>query len=205
MANNPETHSERLDENVAERNELKNLEKKKSPEKNITKAEIEKGERDLALKREQAEKHLGAEREKRELDLARDKEKAAEKQAEKVPEKKDPKSYTPAQKKTVYKTQMKHVQAQLPRGSRAFSKVIHNTAVEKVSDVAGKTIFRPSALVGGAVTGLVLGGSVYVIAQFYGYSSFVESWMLPILLIIGAVLGVAVELIINLFRHKDEE
>ena len=72
-----ENNNEKLRDNSAERaenSELKNLERVKTPEKKLTKAEIEKGERDIAKKGEQAEKKIAAEREKRELELAKEQE-----------------------------------------------------------------------------------------------------------------------------------
>lgn len=103
----------------------------------------------------------------------------------------------------MYKREIKNVQSQLPRGSRTFSKVVHNAAVERVSDAAGKTVFRPSALIGGAVTGLILGITVYLIARFYGYV--MPSLLLVVLLLVGAILGVIVEFAVGLFRPKEEE
>ena len=41
-----------------------------------------------------------------------------------------------------YKATMKEVQTHMSPGSRAFSKVIHNKTVEKVSEVAGNTVAR---------------------------------------------------------------
>lgn len=202
MSKNPESSSERLQENSAEKVELKNLERAKNTEKEPTKAELEQGEKDLALKHEAAEKKLTAEKEKRELEHSKEKEKIKAEKNEEIPEKKDPSSYTPDQKKAVYKKEISKAQAQLSRGSRAFSKVIHNTAVEKVSDAAGKTVFRPSALIGGAVTGLVLGILVYIVARYYGYA--IPGLFLSLLLVVGAVLGVIVEFVVGLFRRKEE-
>ncbi len=204
MASNPESNKEKYQDGAAERaeqSELKNLERAKAPEKKFTKAEKEQGEADLARKHESAEKKLSAEKEKQELELSKEKAKA-EKSQEVAPEKKDPNSYTRAQKKAVYKKEMKHVQAQLPKGSRAFSKVIHNSAVEKVSDVAGKTVFRPSALMGGAITGLIFGVLFYMVARYYGYV--IPTWMLSILLIAGAIVGVLIEFVISRFHHDTE-
>ena len=188
----PESGAEKL-----ETSQLKKLEReKKTPE--ISKAEKEAGEKELARRHEAAERKLSAEK-KKESDLERKKE-DIEKIEKRPPKAKPAASFSKKEKAVVYKKQIKTVQAQLPRSSRAFSKVIHNSAVEKVSDVAGKTVLRPSALVGGAVVGLAAGITVYFVARYYGY--FMPNWLLPILLVLGGVIGVAAELIINRFRTE---
>lgn len=194
MADRAELEPESGAEKKLENESLKNLERSKTPE--VSKSEIEAGEKDLAKRGEAAERKLSAEK-KRESDLEKES-KNLEKAEHKPPKAKAPASYTKKEKTQVYKKEIKTVQAQLPRASRTFSKVIHNAAVEKVSDAAGKTVFRPSALVGGAVVGLAAGITVYIVARFYGY--YMPSWLLPILLVLGALLGVAAELILNRLR-----
>ena len=118
-------------------------------------------------------------------------------------EKKDPSSYTPSQKKSVYKKEIKSVQSHLPRGSRVFSKIVHNPVIEKVSDVTAVTIFRPSALIGGSLAGLIFGIAIYVAAQYYGY--IMPNWILVALLIAGALLGLILEAFAKLLtrgKHK---
>ena len=117
-------------------------------------------------------------------------------------EEKSPAKYTKAEKKAAYKKEIKKVQGQLPKRSRTFSKFIHNPVVESVSDVAGKTVFRPSVLIGGSVTGLVLGLVVYVVAVYYGY--LIPSITLVLFLLIGAVLGAVVEFIFHRFHHPED-
>jgi hypothetical protein len=73
------------------------------------------------------------------------------------------------QKEASFKRQMKEIQADQPPVSRAFSKVIHNKAVEKTSDIVGATVARPNAILAGAVTAFVLTLAVYTIAKIYGY------------------------------------
>lgn len=194
MADRSEIEPESGVEKSPERQDLKNLERSKSPE--VSKAEIEAGEKDLAKRGEAAERKLSAEK-KKEADIEKEN-KNVEKAEHKSPKAKVPASFTKKEKSQVYRKEIKTVQAQLPRSSRVFSKVVHNAAVEKVSDAAGKTVLRPSALVGGAVVGLAAGITVYTIARYYGY--YMPSWLLPILLILGALLGVAAELILNRLR-----
>ena len=202
-----ENNSEKLRDSGAERvenTELKNLEKVKTPEKKLTRAEIEKGERDIAKKGEQAEKKIAAEREKKELELAKEQERAKNEKGEQHDKDvKSPSKYTKQEKRQAYKKEIKKVQSQLPRGSRAFSKVVHNPVIETISDATAKTIFRPSALIGGSITGLVLGLIIYLVARYYGYP--ISTMTLVLLLIVGAILGVIVELIVGMFKKPSKQ
>ncbi|MDB5184241.1 MAG: hypothetical protein JWN38_49 [Candidatus Saccharibacteria bacterium] len=61
------------------------------------------------------------------------------------------------------------IQRQESAPARAFSKVIHQRAVRVVSNAAGKTVSRPSGLLGGGVLAL-LGTSLYLyFAKHYGF------------------------------------
>lgn len=195
-----ENNPEKLN-NTPEKSERKDLglEKAKSPEKNISKSELEKQESELAKRGEQAEKKLAAEKEKRELDLSKEK---VKRESQPETRKREASSYTKAEKKAVYKKQLSHVRAQLPRGARTFSKVVHNPVVEKVSDATAKTVFRPSALIGGAVSGIVIGLIIYFGARYYGYV--MPTFTLIALLIAGGILGVLIEFIITRFKPKQE-
>lgn len=93
------------------------------------------------------------------------------------------------QKEASFKRQMKDVQAELSPASRVFSKVIHNRAIEKTSDILGSTVARPNAILAGAVTAFILTLAVYVVAKNIGYSlsgfetiaAFVIGWTLGII------------------------
>ena len=47
-----------------------------------------------------------------------------------------------------YKATMRRVEAGLPGYQRRFSKIVHNPIVDQVSQVAGRTVARPSAITG---------------------------------------------------------
>lgn len=72
-------------------------------------------------------------------------------------------------RRLMFKRTLTSVQKQLSTPSRAFSKVIHNPAVDRVSTVAEKTIARPKGiLVGGFVA---FAGCLYTfyLAKHYGF------------------------------------
>jgi len=76
---------------------------------------------------------------------------------------------TKEDRKDSFKKTMETVQSQLPKSSRTFSKVIHNPTVEKVSEVTGKTIARPNAILSGSVAAFVLTLAIYTLAKINGY------------------------------------
>lgn len=92
-------------------------------------------------------------------------------------------------KEASFKKTIKEVQKELPPISRTFSKVVHNRAVEKASDVVGSTIARPNAMLAGAVSAFVVTLVVYVIAKTFGYplsgfesiGAFIAGWIIGVL------------------------
>lgn len=89
-------------------------------------------------------------------------------------------------RETSFNATMDTVQAEMPKANRAFSRLIHNKTVEKVSDVTGNTVARPNAILSGAVFAFLLTLVVYLIARYYGYplsgtetiASFALGWIL---------------------------
>jgi hypothetical protein len=74
-----------------------------------------------------------------------------------------------AERDTSFNATMQEVQTHMTPASRAFSKVIHNKTVEKVSDVAGNTVARPNAILSGAILAFALTLGVYLVAKNMGY------------------------------------
>lgn len=64
---------------------------------------------------------------------------------------------------------MNEVRSEMSAPSRAFSKVIHNKAVEKTSEALGSTVARPDAILSGAIFAFVLTLAVYLVAKNLGY------------------------------------
>lgn len=74
------------------------------------------------------------------------------------------------QKKLAFKQTMQHTQAKMKPAAKTFSKIIHQPVIEKASDIAAKTVFRPSLTLGAAL-GAFLGGSMfYGFARYYGFN-----------------------------------
>jgi flagellar biosynthesis/type III secretory pathway protein FliH len=93
------------------------------------------------------------------------------------------------EQKASYTHHMKKLQEELPAVQRGFSKLIHNPAVEKSSEVIGSTIARPNAILAGAVVAFFSVLIVYLTAKHYGYvlsgfetiGAFIVGWVLGIL------------------------
>lgn len=85
--------------------------------------------------------------------------------------------------------QMKDVRHDMPAPSRAFSKVIHNKSIEKVSGAVGSTVARPNAILSGSVTAFILVLGVYLLARYVGYplsgfeviGAFIVGWLVGII------------------------
>lgn len=88
-----------------------------------------------------------------------------------------------------YKQTMQHVQSELSGPSRAFSKVIHTKAVEKISGALESTVARPNAMLAGAITAFIFTLVIYLVAKNYGYrlsgfetiGGFILGWIVGLL------------------------
>jgi hypothetical protein len=88
-----------------------------------------------------------------------------------------------------YRQTMKTIQGELSAPQRIFSKIIHNKAVEAVSDVVGATVARPNAILSGAFCAFVAVLGVYSLAKYMGFAlyggetiaAFVIGWLFGLL------------------------
>lgn len=95
-------------------------------------------------------------------------------------------------KSITLRRELNDIRRKLPAKDKALSKVIHQPVVRVVSEVAGKTLSRPSGLLGGGIVALI-GTSLYLyIASSAGiqYNYFV----FLALFVGGFALGLALEL-----------
>jgi hypothetical protein len=94
-------------------------------------------------------------------------------------------------KKLTLRRQLQHIQRQLPAGDRTLSKIIHQPVVRVVSEAAGKTISRPSGLLGGGLVAF-LGTSGYLyLAKHLGFTY--NSFVFIALFVGGFLIGLALE------------
>lgn len=89
-------------------------------------------------------------------------------------------------RKKAYDSIMSQARTEMSAPERAFSKVIHNPVIEKVSELAGSTVARPNAILSGAVFAFILTLAIYLVAKQSGYpltgtetiAAFVIGWVL---------------------------
>ncbi len=98
-------------------------------------------------------------------------------------------------KKKAYKKELHRIQGHLPKSQRAFSKVIHNRGVEAVSEVTGKTVARPSGLLGGGIVAFLGTLSLVLVSRHYGFSY--NFFVFIALLIGGFFLGLIIEMVVR--------
>lgn len=80
---------------------------------------------------------------------------------------------------------MDEVRKHTPRSTRAFSRFIHRPAVERASEILGKTIARPNAILAGGITAFVAVLGLYFYAKYAGFAlqgsetiiAFVIGWL----------------------------
>lgn len=139
-------------------------------------------------------------RKQAELEAVFGKEQGAEHRSGGEPSDPAPRVVTKAHKDEEYAKTMKSVRAQLPRTSRTFSKIIHNPAVEKTSEVVGATIARPNAILTGSFTAFIAVLGVYLLAQYIGFR--LSGFETIATFIVGWFVGVAFDLVRSPFRRR---
>lgn len=198
---NPEIHTGSSEKKGIGAKELKKL----SPEsKKITSAEREALEKDLAQRGEKAEKIIEQHKHEKEP-VIKGQESHHEKsntagESTSHATRHRPQPKTERERNNIYKHEIKAIQSNMPLAQRTFSRVIHNASIERISDSTQKTLFRPSAMIGGAVAGLSLGLIVYIVASIYKYS--LGNLEILALAFLGAILGVLIEFVVRQFKHR---
>ena len=100
-------------------------------------------------------------------------------------------------KATAFKKELHRIQSHLPKSQRSMSKFIHSRPVEVVSEVGGKTVARPSGLLGGGIVAFVGTLALVIISRHYGFSY--NFFVFLALLVGGFFLGLILEMIIRAF------
>lgn len=101
-------------------------------------------------------------------------------------------------KATAYRKVIKKTQSQLSAPERTFSRTIHNPTIDRVSEVAAKTVARPSGLLFGGIGAFIGTLFVFYISKRAGFT---YNYLLFVLLFIGCyVAGVVLEGLLKLVR-----
>jgi hypothetical protein len=102
-------------------------------------------------------------------------------------------------KNLAFSRSMTRTRKKLSAPSKVFSKVIHSSVIDSSSEFVGKTIARPSGMLGGAFVAFIGTSALLWITKHYGYE---YNYLLVVLLFVGgSIIGVAGEYLLNL-RHR---
>lgn len=94
---------------------------------------------------------------------------------------------------------IRRTQKKLPARERAFSKVIHQPAVEAASDIGGATVARPSGLLFGGLFSVISSLAFLYISKHYGYE---YNFLIGIVFFIGGfALGIFAEGLFKLVKR----
>lgn len=103
-------------------------------------------------------------------------------------------------KKTTYKKTLKKTQKKLSPPERTLSKVIHNPAVEKTSEIASKTVARPSGILAGGIGAFIGTLIVFYISKRVGFT---YNYTLFIIIFVACYFfGILMEFLLQLFTRK---
>lgn len=102
-------------------------------------------------------------------------------------------------KAQAYERSLKRIQQRLSGPERVLSNVMHNKTVDATSELLGKTVARPSGILGAGTAALIGSSIVLYAAKTYGFEYNFGIFML--LLAGGFVLGLAIELTAKLFSR----
>lgn len=95
---------------------------------------------------------------------------------------------------------LKSVQRQESKPTRTLSKVIHQPAVRATSEVAAKTVSRPSGLLGGGIAAFI-GGSAYLYLAYHIGFVYQPTVFLALTLA-GFIVGLSLELLVRLVTRR---
>ena len=110
-------------------------------------------------------------------------------------------AFASRQLKTVARKRLlKQTRQHLSRPQQALSYVIHQPAVEAVSEVSSKTVARPSGLLSGGVCALIGSSTLLYIDKQYGFRYNFLLWAM--LFVGGFALGLFLEFIVFIVRRK---
>jgi hypothetical protein len=103
-------------------------------------------------------------------------------------------------KTDAYQRSLKRIRSRLSAPERAFSRMVHQPAVEAVSNALARTVARPSGVLGAGIFALVGSSLLLYIARTYGFTY--NYFAFFALLAAGYLLGLFIELIGIMLRRK---
>ena len=172
----------------AEKNLSSELHQTLSKEREVAQEKLQDNEADQSHRKREAEQQVA--------ELAKTKEDHQKHETTETKQHDMPKSRT--DKEYGFRATMHTVQKDMSSPERQFSKFIHRPIVEKASEVAGKTVARPSGIAGASIAAFVGILMIYGIAKYVGFT--LSGSEMPILLAIGFIIGLIGEWLYKSFR-----
>jgi hypothetical protein len=95
---------------------------------------------------------------------------------------------------------LKKARSNMSKTEKIFSHIIHNQAVDTVSQILSRTVMRPIPIIVGAASALILGSTIYIISIImdYGWSGS----EIILLFALGWAAGMAYDYIILLIKGR---
>jgi hypothetical protein len=116
--------------------------------------------------------------------------------SEKASQAAEPRRINRELKQITLRRELQQIRRKLPLPERTLSAVIHQPVVRAVSEAAGKTISRPSGLLGGSLVAFLGTGGYLYLARHIGFT---YNYLVFLLLLAGGfVLGLVLELLVYL-------
>lgn len=107
-----------------------------------------------------------------------------------------------SQKKQNYQKTMRYVRTHLGKREQLFSRVVHLKSVETLTDLAAKTLFRPTPLLFGGAISVFVTGVIYLLAKTKGYGIPGSGWLL-VSFGFGYLLGLMIDMLrLIIIRRK---
>jgi hypothetical protein len=104
-------------------------------------------------------------------------------------------------KRAALNNYLSDIRSHLRGSSKAFSKFIHKPSIDTISEVAGKTIVRPTAILFGGLF-MFVGSALYLYATYHTNARY--NFVVALFLFFGGFMaGIVVELFYNLFFKKE--
>ena len=96
---------------------------------------------------------------------------------------------------------MRDVRKRLPRSTRWFSSLIHQPNIERSSELLGKTVARPNAILFGGISAFAVVLSLYGYAKYAGFQ--LQGSETIVAFVAGWLIGLAFDAIKSVFsRHR---
>ncbi|MBA2278947.1 hypothetical protein H0V99_00710 [Candidatus Saccharibacteria bacterium] len=103
-------------------------------------------------------------------------------------------------KNIAYQRTLKRARSHMSPPARVLSRIMHNPAVEAISEAGGKTVARPSGVLAGGIMAFLGSSASLWIARHYGYEF---NFLLFVLLFLaGFFIGLVVEFLVRVLLRR---